>query len=207
MKFAVTAAALLLLFGAAPADAQEREIQFTVWGSQVELEGENDFDGFVTEFEDGDGLGLSANWFLNRYLSVEGSVFNLRNDAGLLFDGTAAIDLGRVKLTPVMVGAQFHLAGRRRIDPYIGGGGAYVVAGDFFTPDLEAGGVGRIELENKLTYYLNAGIGLQIAGGFGIVIDGRWLPLETESRSAVTGVEQELDLSPRILSAGLRLRF
>lgn len=207
MKSAVATIALLLFVTGAPLLAQERDIQFTVWASQVEMQGENDFDGFETDFDDGTAMGLSANWFVGRFVSVEGSVFNLRNDAALTIDPTLAIDLGTVRLTPFMLGAQVHLAGRSRIDPYIGGGAAYVVARDLFTPDLEAGGVGRIELDNQLTYYLNAGIGFQIAGGFGIVIDGRYIPFETDSRSTVTGVEQELELQPQILSLGLRLRF
>ena len=199
----------LLVFLAVPLVAQDRNIQLTVFGSQTEMQGENDFggSGFTTDFDDGSGLGASVNWFFNPYVSVEGAVFGLRSDAGLLFDGTAPVDLGTLNLTVFTAGAQFHILGQRRIDPYIGAGGAYILSDDFFTTDLENAGVGRIELGNEVAYYLNAGLGFQISEGFGIVVDARYIPYETSSQSTATGVEQELEISPRIYSAGVRLRF
>jgi outer membrane protein W len=207
MKSAATVA-LLLLFAGAPLIAQDRNVHVTVWVGQAEIQGENDFGtGFETHFEDGSSLGASGNWFFNPHVSVEGSAFAIRSDADLHFQGSEAVDLGKLNLTVFTLGAQFHILGNRRIDPYVGAGGAYAMSDDFFTPDLEAGGVGRIDLENQFAYYVNAGIGLQITEGFGLVLDARQIPYETSSRSAVTGVEQDLEISPRIYSAGLRLRF
>jgi hypothetical protein len=82
-----------------------------------------------------------------------------------------------------------------------------VIGDDFHTPDLDLVGIGRVELENEFTYYYGIGIGIQISQGFGIVIDAREVPYEPNSRAVATGVEQELDISPRIISAGVRLRF
>ena len=207
MKSALTVALLLLL--AVPLAAQDRNIQITVLASQADFQGENDFDdlGFETDFEEGAGLGGTINWFLNPYVSIEGSAFGIRGDASLIFEEQAVFDLGKLNLTMFGAGAQLHLLGQRRIDPYVGAGGAYVIGDDFVTSDLEAGGVGRIELENEFTYYVNAGIGLQISEGFGLVLDARYLPYETSSRSSVTGFEEELEIAPRIYSAGVRLRF
>ena len=207
MKSAATV--FLIMLFAAPLLAQDRNIQLSVYASKTEMQGENDFggSGFETDFEDGAGLGAGVNWFFNPHVSVEGAVFGLRSDAGLLFEGTAPIDLGTLNLTVFSAGAQFHLLGQRRIDPYVGAGGAYIIGDDFFTPDLENAGVGRIELENEVAYYLNAGLGFQISEGFGFVVDARYIPYETASRSAVTGVEQDIEISPRIYSAGVRLRF
>ena len=203
--------AAVLMFAALPLLAQERDMTATVWYSAVDMQGENDlssaFDGFETEFEDGKGYGLSVNRFFSPMLSVELSAFSIRNEAALLVNGVEAISLGNVNLMPITLGAQLHLAGRSRIDPYVGGGAALVLARDMFSPDLEAGGIGRLELEDKFTYYANAGIGITIAGGFGIVIDGRYLAYETATHSTTTGIEQDLDLTPLLLSAGLRFRF
>jgi outer membrane protein W len=200
--------AVLLLVTASPLLAQDRDMQITPWASQVDLQGENEFeDGLTSEFEDGTGMGLSFNRFFSRYFSVEGSVFSLRNEARLLIDEETPINLGRVKLTPITLGVQFHPLRQSRIDPYIGAGGAYVLTNNLSSSDLSAGGVGPIDLEDTPTYYLNAGIGVQILGGLGIVVDGRYIPVETESRSELTGVTQDLEFSPRILSVGLRLRF
>ena len=199
--------ALLLLVAGAPLSAQDRETQITAWASQVEIQGDNELEGgFTTEFDDSIAMGLSVNRYVARMISVEAAIFNIRNDVSLMV-GDSPIDLGDVSLTPISIGAQVHLAGRSRIDPYVGAGGAYVIAGDLFSPDLEAAGLGRLELESKASWYVNAGIGIQFSQGFGVVLEGRQFQYETSSRSTTTGVEQELDLTPRLLSLGLRFRF
>lgn len=200
--------ALLLLFAGAPLVAQDRKSQLTVWASQTEMKGDSDFEGgFQTDFDDGNALGASVNLFLNDRFSVEGSAFGLRSETGLVLDGTPVLDLGKLDLTILSAGAQFHLLGQSRFDPYIGAGGAYVIADDFASGDLLSAGLGTIELDNEFTFYGNIGIGFQITPGFGLVIDARYVPYEPSSRSSVTGIEQDLEISPQILSAGLRLQF
>ena len=204
----VAIVALLLLFAATPLAAQERNVQVTVWASQTEMQGENEFDGgFDTDFDDGAALGASANFFLGNRFSVEASAFGLRSDVGLLVDGTPILNLGKLDLTAITAGAQFHILGQSRFDPYIGAGAAYVIADDFASPDLQNAGLGRIELENEFTYYANVGLGVGLGRGFGLVADARYIPYETSSRSVATGVEQDFDISPRIYSLGLRLQF
>ncbi|HVS32906.1 MAG TPA: OmpW family outer membrane protein [Thermoanaerobaculia bacterium] len=205
MKSAAFTLAILL---AAPLVAQERDMQITAWASQVEMQGEDSFPGgLTTDYDDGFAMGISINGFVRPYLSLEGSVFSSQTDAALLVDGVAPISLGKVSLTPILFGVQLHLPEHSRFDPYIGAGAAYVLARNLSSPDLLAGGSGRIELDDEIGYYLNAGIGVRIAGGLGLVVDGRYIPYETTSRSALTGIEQDLDFSPRLLSVGLRLRF
>lgn len=206
MKMKVLAV-LLLTLASTTLFAQERNVRITVWGSQVSMEGDNDLDGFATEFDDGGGLGASINWGIGRFLSIEGAAFGLRSDAGLLFDGSAPIDLGSLNLTPLMAGVQVHPLGDSRFDIYAGAGGAYVITDDFNSSNLDTLGLGRIEIDSDLTYYINAGIGFQITEGFGIALDARQIAYEPTTRSSATGVEQDLDITPRIYSAGLRLRF
>ncbi|HEY0370920.1 MAG TPA: OmpW family outer membrane protein, partial [Thermoanaerobaculia bacterium] len=180
-----------LLFVCVPLFAQDRNLQWTIWVSQVDMQGDSDLDGgFTADFDDGKALGLSANYGVNRWFSVEGSVFGIRSDATLGFED-AALDLGSVDLVPFTLGAQFHPLGDSRFDPYIGAGAAYIVADDLSSSDLDTLGIGRIELENEATYYVNAGIGIRIAGGFGVTIDGRQIQYEPSSRSTATGVEQD----------------
>jgi outer membrane protein W len=203
MKYAVV---VLVLFAAFPLAAQN-DMQITGYVSDVQIESEEEFgEIFQTDFDDGFAMGVSVNRFFNNFLALEASVFDLRNEATVAFDNQA-ISIGEVNLTPVMVGVQAHLAQRSRIDPYIGAGAAYVMARDLFSPELELAGMGRIELEDKITYYANAGLGIGIAGGFGVVIDGRWIPYKTDSTSTATGVAVEMDLTPLILSLGLRFQF
>jgi outer membrane protein W len=203
-----TTIAVLLILLAAPLAAQDRDMTITAWASQVQMQGDNQFEGFEGEFDDGTGMGLSVNRFFGRMLSVEASVFSLRNDLTLTIGESAtSIDLGKVNLTPITVGAQLHLAGRSRVDPYVGAGAAYVLAGDLHSPDLEIGGRGRLELDDKVTWFANAGIGVEIVRGFSLVADGRYLAYETSSRSTVTGGEEDLDFTPLLVSLGLRFQF
>ena len=208
MKVSAAALALFLIFAATPLAAQNRDMKLTLFVSQAEMQGENDFgEGFVADFDEGKGFGAALSVPFNRFLSVEGAVFNVRTDSTLVLDESATFNLGTMSLTPVSLGAQIHVLGGSRIDPYVGGGAAYVIGDDLLTEDLEAAGVGRIELESTVGYYINAGIALQITEGFGLVIDGRQIQYEPSSRSSATGVERDMEITPRILSAGLRLRF
>jgi outer membrane protein len=199
---------MLLLFVSVPLFAQERDKSLTIWVSQVDMQGDARVGdtAFEFDFEESNALGASANVAINRWFSVEGSVFGIRSDAVLTFEG-AELDLGSVDLVPFTLGGQVHFLGESRFDPYIGAGAAYIVADDLNSSDLDTLGLGRIELDNDVTYYYGAGLGIRIAGGFGLTIDGRQIQYEPSSRSTVTGVEQNLELSPRLLSVGLRLRF
>lgn len=207
-----TTFAILLILAATPLLAQDRDMTITAWLSKVDMQGENEFPGelesFETEFDDGTAIGLSVNRFFTPMISVEASVFRIRNEANLVIQGTEVpIALGKANLTPIALGAQLHLAGRSRFDPYVGAGGAYVLAGDLHSPDVEIGALGRLELEDKLTWYANAGIGIEIIRGLAIVAEGRYLAYETSARSTVTGGEEDIDFTPLLLSAGLRFQF
>lgn len=191
---------------AMPLLAQDRNMHLAVFASQAEIDGEDLGDGFETDFDSGTGFGIAASHAYNRFLSAEIAVFSVRSEAGLLFEGEAPFELGDLSLVPVMIGGQLHLF-RGRVDPYVGAGAAYVMANDLHSPDLDVVGFGRIEVDNELTYYVNAGIAFEITRGFGIVVDGRFVQYEPSTKAQATGVERDLDLSPTILSAGLRFRF
>lgn len=201
-----TAITILLLLFAAPLLAQDRDVRVTVFASQIDIDSDDLGDGFETDFDSGSGFGLGASLFVNRFLAADVAVFTVRSEAGLLFEGEAPFDLGRLNLVPVMIGAQGHFA-LWRLDIYGGAGGAYVMANDLSSEELDLVGLGRIEVDNELTYYLNAGVALEITKGLGIVLDGRHIPYKPSTRSTVTGNEEELDLSHNIVSLGLRFRF
>lgn len=198
--------ACLIALVAVPLLAQGHDRTLTAWVSRVELESTQFDDDFETDFDSGLGYGISANYFLTNHFSAELSLFTLRSDAELSLANEVALDLGRAELVPLSLGAQFHPL-KSRFDPYVGGGAAYVMADELFSADLEAVGLGPIELEDKVTWYANAGVGFQITQGLGLAIDARYFAYETKSTSGVTGVSQDLKLSPLVLSAGLRLRF
>lgn len=202
------AAFLLVAALAAPAVAQDTPVDLTVWYSWLDLQGSNDFeDGFATEFESGEGFGASTNIFFTDRFSGEIAIFKVRADAELTFDGAFPLSIGSIDLVPVSLGVQFHPAGPARFDPYIGAGVAYVMADDLESDDLTNVGLGTIEIDDEVTWMANAGLGIQLTKSLGLALDARYIPVKPASTSSFTGVEQDLELTPLIVSAGLRLRF
>ena len=198
--------AVVVFVATLPLCAQERNMTFSLFVSQVSMDADEVDDAFSTEFEDGTGFGIGAYIPFNRFVGVEASIFSLRNESRLLLDGAAPFELGRADLVPISVGVQAHLTGGMRFDPYVGAGASFVQASDLYSEDLDFVGIGRIEVDSEFTYYLNAGIGFNFNDRFGIAVDGRYIPYEPSTQAAA-GEEVELDLSPTILSAALRFRF
>lgn len=208
MKSAASVIALLVLLVAIPAAAQDRNVDVTVWASSVDMQGTNEFDGdFETEFEDGNGLGVTLNIFWGDHFSTEAGIFALTSDAGLIFSDLEPVSLGQVELVPITLGGQFHILGASRFDPYIGGGAAYVMTENLESDDLDTLGIGEIELDEEVTWFANAGIGFQVTSFFGIALDARYIAYDTTSTSTVTQVEEDFEVTPLFYSAGLRFRF
>jgi outer membrane protein len=206
MRFTTTAFTLLLLLFAIPAIAQDRPVDWTIWGSLVDIQGSNELGEFTVDTDDGIGLGLSANFFLSDRVSTEIAVFSVRSDADMTFD-QFEFELGRVELIPVTLGLQYHFAGQSRWDPYVGAGAAWVSASDLESDDLDLLEKGPIEIDDELTWFANAGLGVRIGRQFGLVIDVRYIEYEPTSTSKLTGGEEDLELSPLMASIGLRFRF
>lgn len=208
MKPIAASVLLLLIFSATPALAQDRVIDFTLWGSSVDLQGTNRFDDFFEmNLDSGSGFGLSVNVFLTEHVSAELAAFELRSDAELVFAGLEPLSMGRLTMRPVTLGAQYHFVGRARFDPYIGAGAAWVPESSLESADLDDLGIGRLEVDDAFTYYANAGIAFQFTRGFGLALDARYVGYEPTSLSETTGGEEDLELSPLFVSAGLRFRF
>jgi outer membrane protein W len=103
---------------------------------------------------------------------------------------------------------QWHFAPNGFIDPYIGGGAAYVLY------EFDAQGVtnlDQIDFDDDVGLAVNAGLGIRMGDHFGIVIDGKYVPVESNATAVVVGTNQErsgqFDISPIIISGGLSLRF
>lgn len=214
MKSLLCNSVLLLLF-AVPVFAQGNDV--AIWGSWAQFNSQNiadpDFD-VELEFEDATGFGISANWFWTDRFSTELMAIALDSDAQINISAPGepgvALSLGSLDVTPIMLTAQFHLSPDGAIDPYIGVGAAYVLLGDL-QPDplVEAP---PVELEDEVTFLVNAGLQFSITPNFGIILDARYMPLQAEPEDDEEGdeeleEEEEVDLDPIIVSLGLRWRF
>lgn len=205
MRSAATAFILLLLLAATPVVAQDRPVDWTLWASMADI-GSNELGEFTVENDDSFGFGLSANFFLSRRFSAELAVFALQSDADMTFD-QFEFELGEVDIIPVTLGLQVHFAPESRWDPYLGAGGAWVSASDFESDDLDNLGIGAIEVDDEMTWFANAGLGYRFGEQVGLALDVRYIAYEPTTTSKVTGASEDLDLSPLMVSLGLRARF
>ena len=200
--------ALLLTLAAALPLLAQAPVDVAVYASWVDAQGDTVFDeGVETKFESGDGFGVAVNWFWGQRVSTELAASALTMDAGLDFDGVPTIDLGSVDLTPITATLQFHFARDRMIDPYLGAGVAWVMAGDLESEDLDELEIGEIEVDDEVTYVLNAGFGVNFTREFGLYLDAKYIPLEPATRAADDPEDVDLEINPMILSAGLKFRF
>jgi outer membrane protein len=205
MRSAATAFILLVLLAATPLAAQDRPVDWTLWVSSASF-GDSTLGEFTAETDDGFGVGLSANFFMSDRFSAELAVFALKSDAEMRFAGIP-FDLGDVEIIPVTLGLQFHLVKDSRWDPYIGAGAAWVSARDLESDDLDNLGVGAIDIDTEFSWFAGAGIGYRFGNQVGLAIDVRYIDYEPASTSKVTGVSQDLEFSPLLISLGLRARF
>ncbi|MFA6954597.1 MAG: OmpW family outer membrane protein [Thermoanaerobaculia bacterium] len=206
MRSAATAFALLLLLAATPVMAQGRPVEWTLWGSMVSPQGSNDLGDFSIENDDGVGVGLSANFFITDRLSTEIGVSWLSTDADMSFEGIE-FEMDSIEMIPVTLGLQYHFVPESRWDPYVGAGAAWVSASDVQSADLDALGVGTIDLDDEVSWFANAGVGYRLGDQFGLAFDVRYLDYGPTSTSKATGGTEELELSPLVASLGLRVRF
>jgi outer membrane protein len=157
------------------------------------------------------GFGIAANVFFGRRLSAEFAVARIEPETRIT--RTRAIGGsgpgGNLQITPLTAVLQFHFAPNGFIDPYVGAGAAYVLYD--FSESQGVHNLRQIDLQDDIGLALNAGIGVRLGPRFGLTLDGKYVPIESDATAVVVGTNQQrtgqFDVSPIIISAGLSLRF
>ncbi|HEX8252616.1 MAG TPA: OmpW family outer membrane protein [Thermoanaerobaculia bacterium] len=209
MRYAV--AALLALSLSTPIYAQ-RSFDLGVNYVWMDPTGAGEFeDVSETEFDFDDaatGYGASANVFFGDRISAEFAIANVSAEATGRRRSVGGFT-GDVDMMPVTAVLQFHFAPNGFIDPYVGGGAAYVLFDDFETQGVS--NLDRIDIEDDVGFAINAGIGIRLGGRIRGVIDAKYIPLEANATAVnVAGggaTEGRFDVSPIIISAGIGLSF
>ncbi len=199
--------ALLLVPGSALAD---KGPEISIRGSVVTMRSSTvdpDF-GVRIAFEDGWGAGLGVGWAFSDLIEAEISVSHFSTRGEIDLAGAKALDLGKLKVTPLGLVVRVHPVRSGPVDPWIGVGGAWVFFGALSSDDLTAAGIGKVEVKDRAAPLFEAGIGFRVGGKTSIFADAVYLPLKPDSRGVSgTGSTQELDLSPLAVSAGVRFGF
>lgn len=207
-----------------PALAQDDagNIQIKLLGTAVLPDGEIDqtnvdlvgiTDGLQTKANDNVVPTIAAEYFITNNFSIETIAGTTQHDvdatAGLP-DGTELVSDGLLLPATVTAKAHFDLGGAK---PYVGAGAAYFIWLD--VDDTAAGtaplGVTNTTLSDEFGFVLQAGLDAPIGdSGFGVSLDAKRYFIGTTARWFVGDtlvIENDHDLDPWVLSAGVSYRF
>ena len=148
------------------------------------------------------GYGASVSHYWTNHIAGEFEIHSLNSDLNIRFPDES-INAGELRILSFSGVAQWHFTSAPRIDPYAGGGFAYMI-GTFY-PSAESGGTESVHLEDEFTFVANAGVNFRVAPRTSIGFDARYIryrPTDSES-----GDEGRLDVNPLIYSVVMRYRF
>lgn len=202
--------AVLALLVVLPAAAQDRSFDLTASAVWIDPTGDGTFDDLSDpaniEFDGDLGYGAAVNFFVSDRISIELAASKTSPETRIRrrVVGDAATSIDIVPITGVV---QFHFAPNSFIDPYIGAGAAYMLVGDVDgAEDIQA-----IDVKDDVGLAVNAGLGIKLGPRFGLLFDGKYVPIESDATARIVGSNNEstgsFDVSPIILSAGIQLRF
>jgi outer membrane protein W len=209
MRYAV--AAVLALSLSVPALAQSRSFDLTgsvVW---ADPSGDGSFEDLSDpadiQFDGSTGWGADADIFLGDRISLDIGASMTPLEPTITRRravGAQTADLDMIPITGIL---RWHLLPNSVIDPYIGGGAAYVLLDE---GENGIDGLSEIDYQDDAGFVVNAGVGIRLGSRFGLNVDAKYVPLETNATAVVLNggeAEAKVDISPIIVSAGLSLRF
>lgn len=212
---------LSLLLLAAPLHAADRTYDLTGWATWVDPNSSGTFNSsspnqpFDVSFDGKLGYGAGLNLFFGNNLSasfdasaVETSAM-FRNRA--VSPSPAVNSNGKVKMIPLTAVLQLHFAPKASVDPYIGAGAAYILFDNASTvTDVGNLGVRKINFKDDAGLVLNAGLGFALGEHFGLVLDGKYVPVKSSATAVyATGpnTESRVKINPVMFSVGLSMRY
>lgn len=212
----ITAVVTLLL--SAPALAQDRSIDISVFGTWVDSSGRSTFqigDDISNleevEFDSDFGYGLAVNVFWTPRISTEFAAALLEPDFIISERPRAVTRIEPLEMMPLTAVLQYHFSPRSTLDFYVGAGAAYVIFDEIEdTDDIDDIEFDSIDFDDDVGLVVNAGLGWAFTPAFGLYLDAKYVPLDAAATAVVAGRPrdaQEIKVDPLMLSAGLTFRF
>ena len=157
------------------------------------------------EFDEDAGYGISLNHFWVSSFSTELAYHKFGADTEVSVDDGPRFDAGEVDASALTGIAQWHFRRASRFSPYVGAGVAYM-SGEFDPVDFDGENEAAIDFEDELTWAANFGANINLTDRFAIGLDAKYIPWEPRGEGDEAPSDR-VDLSPLVLSAGLRVRF
>ena len=193
---------LVLALIAAPLFAQSNDV--AVWAGSSRV-GTTNVSGSDIHFDNGNAFGISFTHFFSHHYAAEIAAFSLRHDGTIRVGGVNALDVGRLRITPISATLQWHAEHARRFDSYLGAGLAYVRSNSIHSSDLDSSGIGRVNVESRVGWTVLVGGSYAFTKPLAVAVEGRYIGYQPQS--GPSGSQVRLQLSPLVYSAGLRWRF
>jgi outer membrane protein W len=196
--------------------AADRLFDVTGWASWVKPASDNTFNSpnsnqpFNINFRGKLGYGLGVNVFFGQALSLAIDASEVKPDVEFGFPGST-LNQGNIKMIPITGVLQWHFIPKGFIDPYIGGGAAYVLFDNLQNfSDVGHLGINQINFKDDVGFVANAGLGINFSPRWGITGDVKYVPVKSSATAVfATGPNQsqKIKINPVIASAGLTLHF
>lgn len=166
---------------------------------------------FNIRFDRKFGVGADADIFFGNALSLDLAGSYIHPSTRLSgFAGAVPTLNPKVKMIPLTAILQWHFIPKGAIDPYIGGGAAYVLFDNANNASDLGNGISRIKYKDDAGLALNAGLTFGLSRGLAITVDGKYVPLKSSATAEyVTGPNSttRVKINPAILTTGLDFRF
>lgn len=190
-----------LFAGSSSLSAQKSDVAIWVTTSQINepIIGDEEMSATIETSEQA-GYGLSLNHFWTDMISTEVAYQTFGGDVAVDLDGGISLDLGEIEASTLTGIAQLHFRRATRFSPYVGAGIAYV-QGDFTS--IEEGE--NFAFASESTWVANVGANIALTDRLAIALDAKHVQWEPKGEDDDIG--ERVDLSPLLLSAGLRVRF
>lgn len=193
----------LTLFAAPLFATAQQTNDVAIWITDSEFKDptiSDELESATLEFDEDLGYGISFNHFWTNAFSTEFAYHNFGADMTIEFDDGGRFHAGEVDATSLTAAAQWHFRRATRFSPYVGAGVSYL-QGDF-KPFEESD---TYDFSPETSWVANFGANIAITNQLAIALDAKVLPWEPkeEDDEAI----DRIDVSPVLLSAGLRFRF
>jgi len=153
------------------------------------------------EFDEEVGYGVSFNHFWTSAFSTEVAYHTLGASLGVSIENSPRFHVGDVEASSLSGVAQWHFRRATRFSPYVGIGAAYV-QGEFEPGEAVDE---SFSFDPEVDVVFNAGANIALTDSLAVGIDVKhisWAPKAENDEEA-----ERLDVSPLLMSAGLRYRF
>jgi len=144
---------------------------------------------------------LTLTYFLTKNIAAELFCCFAKHQADAEGSIAALGEVADFWIFPPAVTLQYHFDSMGGFKPYVGAGVQYV---HFFSEDSR---YGSVDIDDAFGFTLQAGVDVEIGGGWYLNADVKKSWLDTEVNWTTAGLRADLDVDPWIFTVGLGYRF